>query len=280
MYLSKVVAGLFSTVLLHVARACPVKELQGSTYRAPMFVPGIGTHCYRLQFVKNGIFEYDLDTEGATDCCDATFQHAEKVSIVKSSSGSTISLAKAPGGLSIPGLGQGKIVFSEDASIDAVEMNFIKSSGGQGFNMYEVNLRLPACSTSSPSASPTIPPSSAPSGPAFCDAISPSEYILPAKFGKLNHCYKIQVEEDGELLVDRGDPGCAKFNLGGKFRGIVLSHYNRTDPGGEAIFDGKWSGSISLLQDPSLDEAKFKFLSADTKKKTFSTILTVPSCSI
>ena len=137
-------------------------------------------------------------------------------------------------------------------------------------------------STPAPTSSSTlttVSPSTMPSElTSVCNNIIPSEYTLPAMFRNTNYCYKIQVRNGGRLFVDRTDPGCVKFDAGNSFNPMTVSRYRRTNPGGIAIYKGRWSGTIELLQDPSLNKAKFE-LSGNRRTRTFSGILTVPSCS-
>ena len=77
------------------------------------------------------------------------------------------------------------------------------------------------------------------------------------------------------MFVNTEDAGCAKFNAGNAYKGAAISAYVRTDPGGIAVFEGVWSGSIALLEDPSLSGATFE-VSGNGKTKTFSGLLTVP----
>jgi len=92
----------------------------------------------------------------------------------------------------------------------------------------------------------------------FCESLSPSEYTLPSQLGNSN-CYRIQVRKGGKLLVDEKDPGCAKFNAGYGFKGVPVSTYRHTDPGGIAVYKSKrWKGSIALLHDSSLSKATFE----------------------
>ena len=126
-----------------------------------------------------------------------------------------------------------------------------------------------------PTPTPPTPPTS---GGKKCNSISPDERILPARFGRTNHCYRIQVRNRGRLLVDTKDPGCAKFFAGNRFRGVSVSNYQRTTTDGMAMYQGTWTGSIELLEDPSLIGAKFE-VTGNTRTKTFSGKLTVPSCS-
>eukprot|EP00551_Chaetoceros_affinis_P006935 CAMPEP_0203683208 /NCGR_PEP_ID=MMETSP0090-20130426/47400_1 /ASSEMBLY_ACC=CAM_ASM_001088 /TAXON_ID=426623 /ORGANISM="Chaetoceros affinis, Strain CCMP159" /LENGTH=721 /DNA_ID=CAMNT_0050552337 /DNA_START=1352 /DNA_END=3517 /DNA_ORIENTATION=- len=122
-----------------------------------------------------------------------------------------------------------------------------------------------------------VPTPTPPSGGTKCNSISPNEYTLPGRFGRSNHCYRIQVRNGGRLLVDTKDPGCARFNAGNQFRGVSVSNYQRTAASGMAMYQGRWSGSIELLQDLSLSKATFE-VSGNSRTKTFSGKLTVPSC--
>ena len=85
------------------------------------------------------------------------------------------------------------------------------------------------------------------------------------------------MEEGWKVLVDTKDPGCRKFNAGSSFRGVRVSDYQRTTDG-VAMYQGTWSGSIELVQDPSLSEAKLE-VSGNASSKTFSGTLTVRDCN-
>lgn len=158
----------------------------------------------------------------------------------------------------------------------ALEMDGNLDQGYPGFCRCSLREYLLSEISDSPPDTPS-PVSTPTTNPEICDSISPTEYTLPARFGRSNHCYRIEVRNGGRLLVDTKDPGCVKFNEGNNYRGAVVSNYKRTNPSGIAIFNGNWSGSISLRQDPSLTEAKFE-VSGNKNRKTFSGTLLVPSC--
>ncbi len=122
--------------------------------------------------------------------------------------------------------------------------------------------------SSTPSSTPTISP--------FCKYINP-DITLSAKMGKTNYCYRIQTRPGGNLWVDTKDEGCKTANSGGVYSGKVYSAYQRTSPGGIAIYEGNFDGTIRLLRDPSLTEPRLEVV-ASVKRKKFSMTLTVPDC--
>ncbi len=141
-----------------------------------------------------------------------------------------------------------------------------------------------------PSITPTTKPnsgalssSSQTTGP-FCGYINPDVVTLPAKLGKTNYCYTIQARPGGQLLVNTQDEGCrnanadANLGVGDGYSGITYSSYQRIDPGGIAIYEGSFDGTIQLLQDPSLTEPTLEIVKVSLRSKTFNMILTVPNC--
>ena len=87
------------------------------------------------------------------------------------------------------------------------------------------------------------------------------------------------MQDGGKILVDTKDLGCTKFNAGEGFNGVAVSDYKHTKANGKAVFQGQWSGSVLLVQDPSQSKAMFEVVSGNAYAKTFTSTLTVPRCS-
>lgn len=116
-----------------------------------MYVPSRGIHCYRLHLVKNGIFEYDKQTGGWTDCAGAKFEATKMISAVKSIMGNIVFMKrKMRGEILTPVVERkrrvGNIVIKEDVTVansGGAEMNLVAPFRKDG--KYEIDLLLTSC---------------------------------------------------------------------------------------------------------------------------------------
>jgi len=209
---------------------------------------GRTNHCYKIQVKNRGKFYVNTEDQGCVGYNDgSTYKGSAISSYQDAESGSGQAVYK--------GVWSGSITLVEDPSLSEAKFEV---TGNAKTKIFSGTLTVPLCTN-------------------VCESISPSEYILPARFGSTNHCYKIQVQDSGKLFVSTKDAGCVNYNEGKAYRGAAISAYQGTETGGEAIYVGTWSGSISLKQDPSMSEAKFE-VSGSGKTKTFTGTLTVPRC--
>jgi len=210
---------------------------------------GNTNYCYRIQTHDGGKLSVDTQDTGCANLSAGHTYRGGPISSYKRTNPSCEAVYE--------GVWSGSIALREDSSLSVAKFEV---SGNTNTKIFAGTLTVPTCSTRS-----------------VCTSISPGEYTLPARFGMTFYCYRIQVMESGKLSVNTKDTGCANFNAGGGYDGFAISTYEGITTDGQALYEGEWSGSISLVQDTSLSAATFE-ISGNSNTKEFSGILAVPSC--
>ncbi len=146
---------------------CPIEEVLGKTYIAPMTVVPLGTFCFRLELVIGGTFEADFSSD---DCATPTFANGSNISTVRFAYDSKAFLFASSGSSGYGGI----VVVREDSNVSDAELRIVSKFTKQ--EDFEIDLVLPSCTA--PSNSPSVSPSVLPTNKAQSELPT----VFPSKF--------------------------------------------------------------------------------------------------